>query len=206
MRPKLRRTYSSGMNPKVEAFLQKKGSWRPELRKLRKILLASGLAEDLKWGWPCYDLDGKNVALVHGFKEYCALLFHKGSLLKDPEGILIQQTRNVQAARQLRFTRVAEIAAQEKTIAAYIEEAIAIERAGLRVQFKETKDMEVPEELASALAKSAKLKKAFAALTPGRQRGYIFHISQPKLSQTRTARVEKNAPRILAGLGLDDQG
>ena len=192
------------MNPKVDAFLEKKGTWRPELKKLQEILVASGLSEDLKWGWPCYDLEGKNVALIHGFKEYCAILFHKGSLMKDPEGILIQQTKNVQAARQIRFASVPEITRLKKTLKAYLEEAIAIERAGLRVPFKETKDMEVPEELASALAKSAKLKKAFAALTPGRQRGYIFHIAQPKLTQTRTARVEKNVPRILEGLGLDD--
>jgi uncharacterized protein YdeI (YjbR/CyaY-like superfamily) len=192
------------MNPKVDAFLKKKGTWQAELLALQEILVASGLSEDLKWGWPCYDLDGKNVALIHAFKEYCALLFHKGSLMKDPEGILIQQTRNVQAARQLRFTSVAEIEKLRKTIAAYVEEAIAIERAGLRVPFKETKDVEVPEEFAAKLAKSAKLKTAFGKLTPGRQRGYLFHFAQPKLAQTRTARVEKNVPRILEGLGLDD--
>ncbi len=192
------------MNPKVDAFLQKKGTWQAELLKLQEILVASGLTEDLKWGWPCYDEGGKNVALLHSFKEYAALLFHKGSLMKDPEGILIQQTKNVQAARQLRFTSVAEIVKLEKTIKAYVEEAIEIERAGLRVPFKETKDMEVPEEFAAKLAKSAKLNAAFGKLTPGRQRGYLFHFAQPKLSATRTARVEKNVPRILEGLGLDD--
>ena len=192
------------MNPKVDAYLKRQGKWRAELGKLRGILADSGLTEELKWGHPCYALDGKNVALIHGFKEYCAILFHKGALLRDPKGILVQQTKNVQAARQLRFTSVQEVTKLEKTILAYVREAIEIERAGLKVPFKKTEEFELPEELASELATKAKLKAAFAALTPGRQRAYIFHFSQPKLAKTRTARVEKNIPRILQGLGLDD--
>jgi uncharacterized protein YdeI (YjbR/CyaY-like superfamily) len=192
------------MNPKVDSFLKRQDKWHAEFKKLREIILSTGLTEDFKWGWPCYALDEKNVVLIHGFKEYCALLFHKGSLLKDPKGILIQQTKNVQAARQLRFTSVQEITKLEKTITSYVRAAIEVERAGLRVPFKETKDYELPEELESTLASNAKLKSAFAKLTPGRQRGYIFHFSQPKKSETRIARVEKNIPRILKGLGLDD--
>jgi len=192
------------MNPKVDAFLKRQDKWRAAFEKLRGLLLESGLTEELKWGKPCYALDGKNVALIHGFKEYCAILFHKGALLRDPKGILVQQTKNVQAARQLRFTSVQEVTKLEKTILAYVREAIEIERAGLKVPFKKTEEFELPEELASELATKAKLKAAFAALTPGRQRAYIFHFSQPKLAKTRTARVEKNIPRILQGLGLDD--
>ena len=192
------------MNPKVDEFLKRQNKWRKEFEKLRGIFLDSGLTEDLKWGQPCYALDGKNVALIHGFKEYCAILFHKGSLLKDPKGVLIQQTKNVQAARQVRFTSVQEVTKLEKTVKAYVRQAIEIERAGLKVQFKKTEDIELPEELESRLAANAKLKAAFTALTPGRQRAYIFHFSQPKLSTTRTARVEKHITRILKGLGLDD--
>jgi len=192
------------MNPKVDAFLKRGTPWRAEFEELREILLACGLTEELKWRQPCYQLDGKNVALIHGFKEYCAILFHKGSLLEDPKGVLIQQTRNVQAARQIRFTSVEEVTKLAKTVKAYVRQAIAIERAGRKVPFKKTEDFELPEEFASKLAKNAKLKAAFARLTPGRQRSYIFHFSQPKLSKTREARVEKNIPRILEGLGLDD--
>jgi uncharacterized protein YdeI (YjbR/CyaY-like superfamily) len=192
------------MNPKVDAFLEREEKWRPEFEALRAILLESGLTEELKWGQPCYALDGKNVALIHGFKEYCAILFHKGSLLKDPKGVLIQQTKNVQAGRQIRFTSVEGVKKLAKTLKAYLREAIAIERAGLQVKFKKTDELEVPEEFASKLAASSKLRAAFAALTPGRQRGYIFHFSQPKLSATRAARVKKQIPRILEGLGWDD--
>jgi uncharacterized protein YdeI (YjbR/CyaY-like superfamily) len=192
------------MNPKVDALLKREDKWRVEFEKLREILLGSGLTEDLKWGQPCYALDGKNVALIHGFKEYCAILFHKGALLKDPKGVLIQQTKNVQAARQIRFTSVQEVTKLEKTVKAYLRQAIDIERAGLKVQFKKTADLRLPEEFESKLATNAKLKAAFAALTPGRQRAYIFHFSQPKQSKTRDARVEKHIPRILEGLGLDD--
>ena len=192
------------MNPKVDAFLKRQDKWHAEFEKLRDILLETGLTEELKWGHPCYALDGRNVALIHGFKEYCAILFHKGVLLSDPKRILIQQTKNVQAARQIRFTSVAQVSKLAKTIAAYVREAIEVERAGLRVQFKKTEDVAVPDEFAARLARSAKLKAAFAALTPGRQRGYLFHFSQPKLSKTRAARVAKHVPRILEGLGLDD--
>ena len=192
------------MNAKVDSFLKRQDRWRPEFEKLRAILLDSGLTEDLKWGQPCYALDGKNVALIHGFKEYCAILFHKGALLEDPKGVLIQQTKNVQAARQIRFTSVEDVTRLEKTVKAFLRKAIAIERAGLRVPFKKTEDFEVPEELESRLAANARLKKAFAALTPGRQRAYMYHFAQAKLPATRAARVEKHVPRILKGLGLDD--
>ena len=192
------------MNRKVDSFLKRQDHWRAEFEKLREILLASGLTEELKWGQPCYALDGKNVALIHGFKEYCAILFNKGALMKDPQGVLIQQTKNVQAARQIRFASVQEVTKLAKTVKAYVHEAIEIERAGLKVPFKKTEEFTLPEELASKLAKNAKLRAAFAALTPGRQRAYIFHFSQPKRSATRTARVEKHITRILKGLGLDD--
>jgi uncharacterized protein YdeI (YjbR/CyaY-like superfamily) len=192
------------MNPKVDAFLKRQDRWRAEFEKLREILLDSGLDEELKWGQPCYALEGKNIALIHGFKEYCAILFAKGVLLKDPAGVLIQQTKNVQAARQIRFTSVQGVAKLQKTLKAYLREAIEIERAGLKVPFKKTEDFATPEELASKLAANAKLKAAFFALTPGRQRAYILHFAQPKLGKTRTARVEKHLPRILKGLGLDD--
>ena len=192
------------MNPQVDAFLKRQDKWRAEFEKLREIFLASGLTEELKWGQPCYALDGKNVALMHGFKEYCAILFNKGALLPDPKGVLIQQTKNVQAARQIRFTSVQDVTRLEKTVKAYLRKAIEIERAGLKVKFKKTEELEQPEELESMLAANAKLKAAFATLTPGRQRGYIFHFAQPKLSTTRAARVKKHIPRILKGLGLDD--
>jgi uncharacterized protein YdeI (YjbR/CyaY-like superfamily) len=192
------------MNPKVDAFLKREDKWRPEFETLREILLESGLTEELKWGQPSYALGGKNVALIHGFKDYCAILFNKGVLLKDPKGVLIQQTKNVQAARQIRFTSVEDVTRLAKTVKAYLHEAIEIERAGLKVPFKKTAQFEMPEELESRLAANAKLRAAFAALTPGRQRAYILHFSQPKRPETRVARVDKHVPRILAGLGLDD--
>ncbi len=192
------------MNSKVDAYLKRQKRWRAEMERLREIFQESGLSEELKWGHPCYALDGKNVALIHGFKEYCAILFHKGALLKDPQHVLVQQTKNVQAARQIRFTSVRDVTKLEKTIKAYVREATEIERAGLKVPFKKTEDFELPEELESKLAANAKLKAAFAALTPGRQRAYIFHFSQPKQSKTRASRVAKHIPRILEGLGLDD--
>jgi uncharacterized protein YdeI (YjbR/CyaY-like superfamily) len=192
------------MNPKVDAFLKRQDKWRAEFEKLRTILLGSGLTEELKWGQPCYALDGKNVALIHGFKEYCAILFNKGALLKDPDGVLIQQTKNVQAARQIRFTSLQQVTALEQTVKSYVQAAIEVERAGLKVQFKKAEDLELPAEFESKVARNAKLKAAFAALTPGRQRAYVLHFSQPKLSTTRAARVAKHVPRILEGLGLDD--
>jgi uncharacterized protein YdeI (YjbR/CyaY-like superfamily) len=197
-------TQEVAMNPKVDAFLKRQDKWRAEFEMLRGILLDSGLTEELKWGQPCYALDGKNVALIHGFKEYCAILFHKGALLQDTKSVLIQQTKNVQAARQIRFASIQEVTKLKKTVKAYVREAIEIERAGLKVQFKKTEDLKLPEEFESKLAVNAKLRAAFAALTPGRQRAYIFHFSQPKLSTTRAARMEKHIPRILEGLGLDD--
>lgn len=191
-------------NPKVDSYLKRQDEWRAELTKLREILRTTGLTEELKWGHPCYTLDGKNIVLIHGFKEYCAILFHKGALLEDPKGVLVQQTKNVQSARQIRFRSLAEVKKLEPTIKAYVRQAIEVERAGKKVAFKKTEDFELPEELASALAKNAKLKAAFAALTPGRQRAYIFHFSQAKRPETRAARVAKHAPRILKGLGLND--
>jgi uncharacterized protein YdeI (YjbR/CyaY-like superfamily) len=192
------------MNPKVDAFLRRQTEWRDEFEKLREIILDCGLTEDLKWGQPCYALDGKNVVLMHGFKEYCAILFHKGSLLKDPKGILIQQTKNVQAARQIRFKSVQEVTRLQKTVKAYIREAIEVERSGLRVPFKKTEDFEMPAELKSKLAGNARLRAAFSALTPGRQRGYIYYFSQAKQSKTRESRIEKCVPKILDGQGFDD--
>jgi uncharacterized protein YdeI (YjbR/CyaY-like superfamily) len=192
------------MSPKVDAFLNREDKWKTEFEKLREIILGCGLAEDLKWGQPCYSLDGSNIVLMHGFKEYCAVLFMKGALLKDPRHVLIQQTPNVQAARQIRFTSARDVAKLEKTLKAYIHEAIEVDRAGLKVPMKKTADFEVPAELESKLAKSAALRKAFARLTPGRQRAYIHYFSQAKQSKTREARIEKHVPRILDGLGLDD--
>lgn len=192
------------MNPKVDAFINRAEQWREEFEVLREIILACGLTEELKWGQPCYTFDGRNVVLMHGFKEYCALLFHKGALLKDSKRILIQQTANVQAARQIRFKNVDEIKKLERTLKAYIHEAVEVEKAGLKVKLKKTSEFKVAEEFQKELDKHAGLKKAFFALTPGRQRAYILHFSQPKQSKTRESRVEKSIPRILEGKGLDD--
>ena len=192
------------MNPKVDFYFDKEKKWQKEIEQLRMIVLDCGLAEELKWGCPCYTFQESNIVLIHVFKEYCALLFFKGALLNDPNGILIQQTENVQAARQIRFTNVKEIVQMEHTLTAYIYEAIEVERAGLKVKLKKTTDFKIPEEFQHRLDKSAALKKAFNALTPGRQRAYIFYFSQPKLSKTREARVEKYVKQILEGTGLDD--
>jgi uncharacterized protein YdeI (YjbR/CyaY-like superfamily) len=192
------------MNPKVDAFLAGERKWREEFRELRRIVLDCGLSEELKWGQPCYTLAEKNIVLMHGFKEYCALLFMKGALLKDAEGILIRQTENVQSARQIRFTMVREIAKMEKTLKSYIREAIEIEKAGLKVELKKTPDFKMPEEFQSKLDELPALRAAFDALTPGRQRAYLFHFSQPKQAKTRESRVEKCIPNILDGMGLDD--
>lgn len=191
-------------NPKVDWFFAKDSPWKQSYALLRKIALSTGLREELKWGHPCYTLNGKNVTLIHGFKEYCALLFHKGALLKDEAGILVQQTRNVQAARQLRFTDLAMIKRQQDLIKAYIEEAIAVERSGRSVPMRSTGEFEMPEEFSAALKRSPALKKAFQALTPGRQRGYLLHFAQAKQARTREARVQKHTERILQGKGLDD--
>src|SRR6186713_3726711 len=192
------------MNPKVDFFFDKETKWQKEYEKLRKIALDCGLDEELKWGCPCYTFQKVNVVLIHGFKDYCAYLFFKGALLNDPDGILIQQTKNVQSARQIRFTNVREIVKMEKILKAYVYEAIEVERAGLKVKLKKTSEYKIPEEFQKQLDKKQALKKAFEALSPGRQRAYIFYFSQAKQSKTREERVEKYIKKILSGKGLDD--
>jgi len=193
------------MNPKVDFYFKKAQTWQEEFEKLRTIVLDCGLTEELKWGCPCYTFEKSNIVLIHGFKEYCALLFMKGALLKDAKGILIQQTANVQAARQIRFTNVREIVGMEPILKAYIHEAIEVEKAGLKVKLKKPAEFKVAEEFQTRLDKMLALKKAFGALTPGRQRGYLLYFSGAKQSKTREARVEKCLPRILKGKGLDDE-
>jgi len=195
----------SRMNPEVDAFLSESTEWRKEFEKLRRILLDCGLTEESKWGKPSYTFQKGNIVLMHGFKEYCALLFFKGALLSDPNGILIQQTENVQAARQIRFTNVREIVKIEPILRAYIHEAIEAEKAGLKVNYKKTAQFMIPEELRNKLDEIPALKTAFEALTPGRQRGYLLHFSAPKQSKTRESRVEKWMQQILKGKGLNDQ-
>jgi len=192
------------MNPKVDWYFNKPSQWQEAFNLLRTIALETGLGEELKWGHPCYTLHGKNVVLMHGFKDYCALLFHKGALLKDDANILIQQTENVQSARQIRFTSIKEIKKLAPVLKAYIHNAIEVEKAGTKVPLKKTKEFEMPEEFANALKEMPELKNAFYALTPGRQRGYLLHFSSAKQSKTREARIEKNVDRILAAKGLDD--
>ena len=195
----------NGMNSKVDDFLNNTEKWREEFEKLRMIVLECGLTEELKWGVPCYTFQKKNIVLIHGFKEYCAILFVKGALLKDTMGILIQQTQNVQSARQIRFTDVDEIVEMEPVLKAYVNEAIGVEKVGLKVNYKKTADFIIPAELQNKMEEIPALKTAFDALTPGRQRAYIFYFSQPKQSKTRTSRVEKYIPHILAGKGLNDE-
>jgi len=192
------------MNPKVDFYFAKAKKWQAEIEKLRLIVLDCGLTEELKWGCPCYTDQKSNIVLIHVFKEYCALLFFKGALLSDAHHILIQQTKNVQAARQMRFTSTREIAKLEPVIKAYVYEAIEVEKAGLKVEYKKTSEFKIPEEFQNKLDRNKTLKTAFYALTPGRQRAYLFHFSQPKLSKTREARVEKSIKQILKGKGLDD--
>jgi uncharacterized protein YdeI (YjbR/CyaY-like superfamily) len=192
------------MNSLVSKVHGKERRWSAEYAALRQLCLASGLNEELKWGQACYDLSGSNVVLIHGFKDYCALLFMKGALLKDPKRILIQQTKNVQAARQLRFASLADINKRKAAIRAYIREAIAIEKSGAKVQMRSAAQFDVPEEFQKRLDADAKLAEAFRALTPGRQKGYLLHFAAAKQSTTRAARVAKHAARILNGLGLDD--
>src|SRR6185369_8480879 len=194
----------NNMNPKVDWFFSKDTQWQKEYEKLRTIILDCGLIEELKWGCPCYMFQNTNIVLIHGFKEYCAVLFFKGALLNDPNGILIQQTKNVQSARQIRFTNVREIVKMKTILKAYIREATEVEKAGLKVKLKKTSDFAIPEEFQIKLNENRALKTAFNALTPGRQRAYIYHFSQPKQSKTRTARVEKYLKQILNGKGLDD--
>ena len=195
---------TSKMNPKVDDFLSKSVKWHEEFEKLRMIVLECGLVEDFKWGQPCYTLNNSNVVIIHGFKEYCAILFIKGSLLKDPKGILIQQTEYVQAGRQIRFKSIQEIIEIENVLKDYILEAVEVEKAGLKVDLKKTEDYKIPQELQKKLDGSSDLKTAFEALTPGRQRAYIFHFSEPKQLKTREARVEKYLQKILNGKGLND--
>ena len=192
------------MNPLVSKVHDKEKRWRAEFAELRQLCLASGLNEQLKWGQACYDLNGSNVVLIHGFKDYCALLFMKGALLKDPKGILVQQTENVQSARQIRFASLAQIKKQQAAVKACIKEAIAVEKSGAKVQMKGVAEFDVPEEFTRRLDDDPALAEAFHALTPGRQKGYLLHFAAAKQSATRAARVEKHAPRILKGLGLDD--
>ena len=191
-------------NPKVDAFLNRANKWQKEYRQLRTIALDCGLTEEYKWMHPCYTFQGNNVVLIHGFKEYCAFLFFKGALLKDPKGILIQQTENVQAGRQIRFTNVREIVKLKTILKEYIFQAIKVEQAGLKVKHKGTSDYPVAIEFQTRLDENPALKDAFEALTPGRQRAYLFYFSQPKLSKTREARVEKCIEPILDGMGLND--
>ena len=192
------------MNLKVDWFFNKATKWQEEYDRLRLIALGCGLTEELKWGCPCYVIEKSNIVLIHGFKEYCAFLFFKGALLKDPKNILIQQTENVQAARQIRFTNVEEIAKKESTLKSYIKEAIKVEKAGLKVPLKKASEFSMPEEFKNVLDATPKLKKAFYALTPGRQRGYLLYFSAAKQPKTRESRVEKYVKKILEGKGLED--
>jgi len=191
-------------NPKVEFYFSKASKWQKEYEKLRLIMLGCGLTEELKWGCPCYTFEGNNVVLIHGFKEYCALLFFKGALLRDTKSILVQQTKNVQAARQIRFTYVGEIVRMKTTLKTYIQDAIKVEKAGLKVTLKKTSEFNIPVEFKKRLDEFPALKSAFKALTPGRQRAYIFYFSQPKQSKTRNSRIEKYIDPILIGKGLND--
>jgi uncharacterized protein YdeI (YjbR/CyaY-like superfamily) len=193
------------MNPKVDVYLSKAKKWQEEFEKLRMIILDCQLTEELKWGVPCYTFEKRNIVLIHGFKEYCALLFVKGALLNDAKGILITQTENTQAGRQIRFTNVREIVEMETILKAYIYEAIEVEKAGLKVNFKKTTEFIIPEEFQNKLDEIPALKTAFDALTPGRQRAYILYFSAPKQSKTRESRVEKCMQQILNGKGLNDQ-
>jgi uncharacterized protein YdeI (YjbR/CyaY-like superfamily) len=192
------------VNPKVNFYFDKAGKWEDELEKLRSIVLSCGLTEELKWGCPCYTFEKDNVVLLHTFKEYCAVLFFKGALLNDADGVLVQQTKNVQSARQMRFANVHEVVSLEDILKAYIGEAIEIEKAGLKVDLKKTDEFAVAEEFQRKLDRNSALKTAFKKLTPGRQRAYLLHFSAPKQSKTRAARVEKWMPQILDGKGLND--
>lgn len=192
------------MNPKVNFFFENSTQWKEEFEKLRTIALSTELVEDVKWGCPCYTFEGKNIFLIHGFKEYCALLFFKGALMKDPDHILIQQSKNVQAARQVRFTDVQQIIDLEKELKAYMFEAVEIEESGVKVEMKKTKDFEISEEFQQKLNENFELKKAFESLTQGRQRAYLLYFSSAKQSKTRESRIEKCIPQILDVKGLND--
>ncbi len=192
------------INPKADWFFNKPQKWQDEYNMLREICLAGLLTEELKWGCPCYTFDGRNIVLIHGFKEYCALLFFKGALLQDADNILIQQTKNVQGPRQVRFKSIGEIIEMENILKSYIKEAIEVEKSGLKVEMKKTSEFKMPVELKNILEKNSALKKAFQSLTPGRQRGYILYFSAPKQSKTRVARIEKHMSQIYKGKGLQD--
>lgn len=192
------------MNSKVDWFFNKPTQWQPIYLELRDIILDSGLSEDLKWGVPCYTFQGVNVVLMHGFKDYCAILFHKGVLLKDEDGLLVQQTKHVQSARQMRFRNLEEVIHLRELITSYINEAIQIEKAGLKVELKPTSEFEIPKEFQTVLEDAPELKEAFYALTPGRQRGYLLYFSSAKQSKTREARIEKYYEKILERRGLND--
>ena len=195
----------SEMNPKVDFYFRKSKKWQEELVQLRSTLLACPLTEELKWGVPCYTFQKRNIVLIHEFNDYCAVLFVKGALLKDVHGVLIQQTENVQSARQIRFTNVREIVEMETILKAYVDEAIEVEQAGLKVNFKKATEFSIPDEFITKLEEVPGLQDAFYGLTPGRQRGYLLYFSAPKQSKTREARVEKSIPQILNGKGLNDQ-
>lgn len=191
-------------NPKVDFYFRKAGKWQAELEKLRTIILDCGLTEELKWGVPCYTAGKGNVVLIHAFKDYCAMLFVKGALLTDPEGILVQQTENVQGGRQIRFSALRDIVATERTLKAYVHEAVEIEKAGLKVALKNVADFDMPEEFGKKLDEMPALRTAFEALTPGRQRAYLLHFGSARQAKTREARIEKYIPYILDGKGMDD--
>ncbi|MFT3980462.1 MAG: YdeI/OmpD-associated family protein [Ferruginibacter sp.] len=192
------------MNPKVDFYFSKENKWYKELVQLRKIALSTGLTEALKWGCPCYTLGKSNIVLIHDFKDYCALLFFKGALLQDESGILVQPSKNVQASRQIRFTGLKQVTGMQSTLKAYIYQAVEVEKAGMKVTLKKTEDYAVPEEFEHQLKKKPALKKAFTALTPGRQRGYLLYFAAAKQSATRVSRIEKSIPAIMAGKGLND--
>ncbi|MGE8432448.1 YdeI/OmpD-associated family protein [Chryseobacterium joostei] len=192
------------MNPKVNFFFDNATQWKEEFEKLRAIALSTELVEDLKWGCPCYTYEGKNIFLIHGFKDYCAILFFKGALMKDPDHILIRQSENVQAARQIRFTELQQIVDLEKNLQAYMFEAVEIEESGAKVEMKKTKEFEMPEEFQHQLDNDSILKEAFESLTSGRQRAYLLHFSSAKQPKTREARIEKCIPQILIRKGLND--
>jgi uncharacterized protein YdeI (YjbR/CyaY-like superfamily) len=192
------------MNPKVDWYFTKAAKWQAEINRLRSILLDCDLIEELKWGCPCYTFEKSNIVLIHTFKDYCALLFFKGAVMKDPKKILVQQTENVQAARQVRFTSLPEIVKLEKSLKAYVYEAVKVEASGIKVEFKKTKEFKMPVEFKTRLDKNKALKKAFESLTSGRQRGYLLYFSSAKQAKTREARIEKYIPQIMNGKGLED--
>ncbi len=192
------------MKPKINWFFDKSTKWQDAYQELRELVLSFDLTEELKWGCPCYTYDKNNVVLIHGFKDYCALLFMKGAIMKDPKNILVQQTENVQSARQIRFANLNEIVKQKKVIKSYIKNAIEAEKSGVKIEMKKTTEYKIPDEFQSALNEMSELKSAFYKLTPGRQRGYLLYFSSAKKSKTRNERIEKYIPKILDGKGLDD--